>query len=87
MDTVERMGRALSAYGMPLMEVTSFKYLVRILSSPNDDWVVVEQNLRRARGKWGKMVNILGIYGTDRRTAGRFMLRWCKRCFSGIPDG
>ena len=31
-----------------------------------------KQNLRRARGKWGQLTNILGREGADRRTLGRF---------------
>ena len=33
---------------------------------------MVEQNLRRARGKWVRLANILGREGSDKRTAGRF---------------
>ena len=65
------MGRVFSEYGTPLTEVPSLKYLGRILSSTDNNWPAVEKNLRGERGKWGKMVRILGIEGAYRRTAGR----------------
>ena len=51
-ETEEQMGRLLSAYGTPLTAVTLFRYFGRTLSSSEDDWPAVEQNLRRAREKW-----------------------------------
>ena len=47
------MGRVFSAYGTPLTAVLSFKYLERILSSSDDDWPVVDHNLRQEQVKWG----------------------------------
>ena len=32
----------------------------------------MEQNLWRARRKWGRLINILGREGADKMTAGRF---------------
>ena len=52
--------------------VPSFSYLGRTVLSSDDDWSEVEQNLRRARGKWGQLAKILGREGSDRRTVGRF---------------
>ena len=40
--------------------------------STDDDWLEVERNLRRARGKWGRTTKILGREGEDNRTTGRF---------------
>ena len=54
------MGRVFSAYGTPLAAVSSFRYLRRTLSSTDRDWPAVEQNIRRARGKWWQMEKILG---------------------------
>ena len=59
-ETEERMGMVLLVYRTPLTAVTSFKYLEKMLSSSNNDWPVVEQNLRREWRKWGWLVNILG---------------------------
>ena len=66
------MERVLSDYGTPLTSVPSFKYSGEILLSSNENWTVVEQNLRRSQGKWGGLANILGREGADRRTVGRF---------------
>ena len=41
--------RALTDYGVYLYQVTSFKYLGRVLASEDDDWMSVVRNLRRAR--------------------------------------
>ena len=54
------------------MAFSSFRYLVQTLSSTGNDWPAVEQNLRRAHGKWGRLTNILGREGGYNRTAGRF---------------
>ena len=66
------MGRVFSEYGTPLTTVPFFKYLGRILSSSDNNWPAVEQNLLRARVKWALMVNILGREGADSSTAGIF---------------
>ena len=51
-ETEERIGGVFLAYGTPLKAVPSFSYLVKTLSSFEDDWPEVEQNLRRAGGNW-----------------------------------
>ena len=66
------MGRFFPAYGTPLTAVSLFRYLGQTLSFANKNWLVVERNLQRARGKWGRMVKLLGREGSDRITAGRF---------------
>ena len=68
------MGRFLLAYGTPLTEVTSSRYLGQMFSSSSNDWPAVEQKLRRAQGKWGRLGKILGKKGADKRTAGRFFV-------------
>ena len=71
-ETEEQIGRFFPEYGTPLMAVSLFCYLGQTLSSSNDDWPVVERNIRRARGKWGRMAKLLGREVADRITAGRF---------------
>ena len=66
------MGRVLLAYGTPLTAVTLFKYLGRMLSYSKYNWTAVENNLQQSRGKWGRLVNILGREVADRQTTGRF---------------
>ena len=60
------------AYGTPLTEVSLFSYMGRMLSSSNDNWLAVEQNLRMARGKWGWLEKILGREVAYKRTVGGF---------------
>ena len=37
----------ITAYGTPLVPVTSFKYLGRVLSKAEDNWIAVVSNLRK----------------------------------------
>ena len=66
------MERVFLDYGTPLTAVYLFRYLGQTLPSNDDDWLTVEQNLRRAREKWGRQTKILGREGEDKRTAGKF---------------
>ena len=43
---------SLTTYGHPLMTVSSFKYMGRVLSALDDDWPVVVENIRKAQKKW-----------------------------------
>ena len=71
-DTEKQKGRVFLAHGTLLTAVSLFWYLVKTLSSTDDDWPAVEWNLWRARGGWGWLTKILGREGSDKRTAGRF---------------
>ena len=44
----------------------------QMLSSSENDFLVVEQNLHKAQGKWGILAKILGRERADRRMTGRF---------------
>ena len=66
------MGIVFSEYGTSLMAVPFFNYLGRTLLSSDNDWPAVEQNLRRARVKKGRITETLGREGAYRRTVGRF---------------
>ena len=81
-----QMGRVFSDYWTPLTLVSLFQYLVLTLSYSNGDWLVVERNLRRAQGKWERLVNILGRERADMRTVGSFMLWWYMWCFFCVVD-
>ena len=54
------MGRVFLVYGTPLTAFPLLKYLGQTLPYPKNGWPEVEQNLCRARGKWGHLENILG---------------------------
>ena len=71
-ETEEQVRRFFPEYGTPLTAVSLFHYLGRIFPSADDDWPVVERNLRRARGKWGRMAKLLVREVADKITTGRF---------------
>ena len=60
------------AYGIPLVSVSEFKYLWRVLTALDDDWPSVEGNLWRAQKWWAQMLQVLGREGSDPRTARSF---------------
>ena len=69
-DVREGMERALTDYVLTLFQVTSFKYLVRVLEEEDDDWPAVIRNLRRIRQKWAQMNWVLSREGADARKLG-----------------
>ena len=46
--------RAFELYGEPLENVTAFRYLGRVLTAGDDDWLAVLGNLGKARKSWGR---------------------------------
>ena len=56
------------AYRRPLETVTAFKYLGRVLTASYYDWLVVVDNLRKARSRWAYRSSILGQEGADHWT-------------------
>ena len=59
-------------YRRPLVSVTEFKYLGRVLIASDYDWTAVVGNLRKARKWWAHMSRILGQEGEDSRNSGNF---------------
>ena len=53
------MTTALQAYGDPLDLVSSFKYLVQVMTVSDDYCPEVVADLRKARCKWDQMLRIL----------------------------
>ena len=62
---------SLTAYGVPLSQVTSFKYLGRVLAVEDNDCPEVVRNLRSARHKWEWPTQVLSKEGEDSRTPGQ----------------
>ena len=52
--------RAFQAYGRPLVIVTLFKYLGRLLTAVDDNFLVVVGNLRKAQKSWTWLTRLLG---------------------------
>ena len=82
-ETREKSERASKAYGVPIESVSEFKYLGRILTASDDDWLAVVRNLRKARRSWGRLSRVLsrenrpkGVTGVlHRRDTGCFALQ------------
>ena len=66
--------KSLTAYGLPISQVTSFKCLGRVLAAEDDDWPEVVHNHQQARHKWARMTQILSREGADARTLGQIYL-------------
>ena len=60
--------------GIPLAQVTSFKYLSWIITSADDDWPEVVINLRKARQKLALKKRALGRERGDYQTLGQIYL-------------
>ena len=56
---------AITACGIPLAPVASFKYPRRFLLASENDWPAVVIKLRRARHKWARMTGVLIGEGAD----------------------
>ena len=65
----------LAGYGCPLMVVSSFKYLGRVLSASDNNWTAVICNLRRARHKWARLLWMLVHKGGGCADVGNFLHR------------
>ena len=66
--------RKITTYGAPLSQVTSSKYMGRVIVTEEDDWLSVVRNLWRARQKWLRMTHILISEGADAQTSGQIKL-------------
>ena len=65
---------AITDYGFYLSQVTSFKYLGRVLAAEDKNLPALVHNLRRAIQKWAWMTRILIREGADYRTLGSIYL-------------
>ena len=74
MEPRENLERYLEAYGAPIESVLEFKYLGRILTEMDDDWLAVIRNLRKASRSWGFLSRVLGREGTDPKMSREFYI-------------
>ena len=56
----ENLEQAFSAYKQPMGAVLDFRYLGRLLTATDDDWLVVAGNIKKARRSWGRLDRVLG---------------------------
>ena len=68
----ESTERAFEAYGEPLVNLTAFKYLGRVLTAVDDDWLSVVGNISKARKSWGHLSQILIREGADPKVSRHF---------------
>ena len=71
----------LTEYGHPLIEVSSFKYLGRVLSDSDNNCMTVALNLRKEWKKWDLLSRVLVWEGADAWALGVFTWRCFRRCY------
>ena len=71
-DTRESVERAFQSYSRPLVTVTSFKYLVWVLTATDDNCPEVVEKVWKARKIWARMEMILIQEGASPRVSGMF---------------
>ena len=64
-EAIDIAATALTAYVCPLANVTLFKYLVRILSTSDEDFPELVHNLSNVRKKWVWLSRVMGKKGSD----------------------
>ena len=64
------MERDFKAYGEPIQNVMAFRYLGRVLTAGDNDWLAVVGNLGKARKSWGRLSQILSREGAYLKVSG-----------------
>ena len=59
------MERAFEAYEEPIQNFSTFRYLGRVLTAGDYDWLAVVGNLGKAQKSWGRLSRILSREGAD----------------------
>ena len=73
MELRKILERAFEAYREPLKNVTAFKYLRRVLTAGDYDWLAVLGKLGKAIKSWGRLLRILSQEGTYPKVSGHFL--------------
>ena len=68
----ESSERAFKSYGELLENVTAFRYLRRVLTAGDYDWLAVLGNLGKARNSMGRLLRILIRKEADLKVSGQF---------------
>ena len=71
-ETRESSELAFEAYGEPIKNMSSFKYLGRVLTAGDDDWFAVVGNLGKAQRSWGHLSRVLVQEGADPKVSRTF---------------
>ena len=70
----ENLERAFKACGEPMDAVSEFRYLRRLLTATDDDWPVVDGNIKKSRRKWGRLARVLGREEADPKVSQTFYI-------------
>ena len=60
-ETRESSERTFEAYGEPIQNVSTFRYLGRVLTAVYNDWLVVVGNLGKVWKSWGRFFRTTGL--------------------------
>ena len=71
-ETREISERAFEEYGEPIYNVSTFRFLGRMLTAGDDDWLVVVGNLGKVQNSWGQLSRILTQGGADPKLSANF---------------
>ena len=71
-ETRESLERDFEAYEEPIKNVLTFKYMGRVLTAGDDDWLAVVGKLGKARRSWGRLSRVLGREGADPKVSRKF---------------
>ena len=83
----ESSERAFETYGEPLEITTAFRYLGRVLTAGDDDWIAVVGNLGKVRKSWGQLLRILSREGADQKVLGIFYKAVAQAVLLCLPLG
>ena len=71
-ETRESYEQVFKAYGEPIKNVSTFRYLGRVLTAGDDEWISVVGNLGKARKSWWRLSHILSREGAYPKVWGNF---------------
>ena len=54
--------------------VLEFRYLGRLLTATDDDWMAVAGNIKKAQRSWGHLAQVLGREGADPKVSQTFYI-------------
>ena len=74
MDDAQDDPIVFTVNGLPLEQVTTFRYLGRVLSDDDSDLTAYMQNIARARAKWAQLRRVLRADGIKKKTCSRLYL-------------
>ena len=65
---------AFRAYGEQMEAVSELRYLGRLLTATEDNWPVVDGNIKKAWRIWGRLAKVLGREGADPKVSRTFYI-------------